>query len=218
MIAGFGKPSLLIGSAPHCDIRLGGTSVSPEHARLSHDGLGKITFLDLGHGKSSVDGSPLAAGSETPFDFRHQFVVGSAAVPNSHPAIAAMLMQRGQLGGERWAIRDRPRSTACTSCREASQRVRRRIWVRAGTAADHRSWLHLGTWISGQRLAPQSPTQVDAHGIIAIGPVPLSIATLMEIANELNACSLLAASGTSRGSIRRRLTPRLRRASTQTQA
>ena len=98
MIAGLGKQSLLIGSAPHCDIRLGGNSVSPEHARVVQDGSGKLSFVDLGAGPCSVDGAAIPSGSETPFDFRRQFLVGSTAVPNSHPAIAALLMQRGQLG------------------------------------------------------------------------------------------------------------------------
>ncbi len=191
MIAGFGKQSLLIGSAPHCDIRLGGASVSPEHARLSHDGAGKITFSDLGHGPSSVDGTSLAAGSETPFDFRRQFVVGSAAVPNSHPAITAMLMQRGQLGS----------GSAQFVVGRDPQRVHLAI-KHPNVSGVHFAFVPTqlqiidlgstsGTWISGQRLAPQSPTQVDAHATIAVGPVPLAVATLLELASEVHSGSLL---------------------------
>ena len=44
MIPGLSKSTLLLSSAPHCDIRLGGPGVAPEHARLQHTGGGHVTF------------------------------------------------------------------------------------------------------------------------------------------------------------------------------
>ena len=186
MIAGFGKQSLLIGSAPHCDIRLGGASVAPEHARLTHDGTGKIAFLDLGHGPCSVDGAALAPGSETPFDFRRQFVIGSAAVPNAHPAIAALLMQRGQLGssGGQLVIGRDPQRVHLVVKHPNVSGVHIGFVPAALQVVDLGSTS--GTWISGNRLAPQNPTQVDPSWTIVIGPVPLSVAMLVEIANDLS--------------------------------
>src|SRR5688572_19866609 len=96
MIPGFGKETILIGSAPHCDIRLGGPGVMPEHARITHRGGGTLVFIDAGTGPSFANGTQLAPGSTAPFDFRTHFAVGQSAVPNVHPALALMLMERGK--------------------------------------------------------------------------------------------------------------------------
>jgi hypothetical protein len=97
MIPGIGKSVVTIGSGPNCDIRVGGANVAPEHAQVVHDGLGHLSFVDLGVGPSSVNGAPIAPKSQQPFDFVAQFVVGHAPVPNTHPALVAMLMQSGRL-------------------------------------------------------------------------------------------------------------------------
>jgi ABC-type multidrug transport system ATPase subunit/pSer/pThr/pTyr-binding forkhead associated (FHA) protein len=184
MVAGFGKQSLLIGSGPNCDIRLGGTTVSPEHARLVHDGSGKIVFLDLGVGPCSVDGTALPPHTETSFDFRRQFVVGSVAVPNSHPAIAALLMQRGQLGpsGGQFVIGRDPQRVHLVVKHPNVSGVHLGFFPVTLLVVDLGSTS--GTWISGKRLAPQNPTQVEANDAVRIGPVPLSVTTLVEIARE----------------------------------
>src|SRR5262245_55981937 len=96
MIPGLGKQRILVGSAPHCDICLGGPGVLPEHAAIVHQGGGVLSFVDGGLGPSFVNGSPMPPGASSPFDLRSEFVVGQAAVPNAHPAIALMLMEVGQ--------------------------------------------------------------------------------------------------------------------------
>src|SRR5690242_21224152 len=96
MLPGFGKATLLVGSAPHCDIRLGGPGVAPEHAHIAHGGGGHVTFTDLGAGQSSVNGQPIAARTPVPFDFRSQFAVGQSPVPLAHPALTLMLMEQGK--------------------------------------------------------------------------------------------------------------------------
>ena len=186
MIAGLGKQSLLVGSASQCDIRLGGNSVKPEHARIVHDGSGKLTFVDLGAGPCSVDGNPIPPGSETGFDFRRQFMIGAAAVPNSHPAIAALLMQRGQLGpsGGQLVIGRDPQRVHLVVKHPNVSGVHLGFVPATLLVVDMGSTS--GTWISGNRLAPQNPTQVDAHGVVSVGPVPLSVASLIEIAGDLN--------------------------------
>jgi hypothetical protein len=96
MLPGFSKSTLLVGSAPHCDIRLGGPGVAPEHARIVHAGGGSVTFTDAGAGPSSVNGHPLPPGGSAPFDFRSQFSVGQTPVPLAHPALSLMLMDAGK--------------------------------------------------------------------------------------------------------------------------
>src|SRR5882672_3412664 len=95
MIPGFAKESILIGSAPSADIRLGGSGVAPEHARIVHEGAGRLVFVDAGTGPTILNGAPMAPGSKAPFDFRTQFTVGSAPVPLVHRAITLMLLERG---------------------------------------------------------------------------------------------------------------------------
>ena len=95
MLPGFSKATLLVGSAPHCDIRLGGRGVAPEHAHIAHGGGGSVTFTDLGAGPSSVNGQPLQPRVPVPFDFRAQFAVGQSPVPLAHPALVLMLMEVG---------------------------------------------------------------------------------------------------------------------------
>src|SRR5687768_5497504 len=95
MIPGFGKQTITIGSAPNSDIRLGGPGVAPEHARIEHRGAGNLVFVDTGSGQTLANGAAIAPGTSMPFDLRTQFVVGQAPVPATHPAIALMLMEKG---------------------------------------------------------------------------------------------------------------------------
>src|SRR3569623_3488201 len=96
MVPGFGKQTIIVGSAPHADIRLGGPGVGAEHARIVHQGSGSLVLVDLGVGPTFVDGAPVAAGSTVPFDLRKQFVVGQASLPNGHPALTLMLLEVGK--------------------------------------------------------------------------------------------------------------------------
>ena len=96
MIPGFGKTSVLIGSAVHCDIRLGAPGVAPEHAHLEHRGGGTLVFVDHGVGPSFANGAPVAPGASAPFDFHSEFAVGQSPVPKAHPAITLMLLERGK--------------------------------------------------------------------------------------------------------------------------
>ena len=55
MIPGFGKQNLTVGSAPSCDIVLAGEGVMPEHARIIHQGGGKLLFV-CGAGTAAAGG------------------------------------------------------------------------------------------------------------------------------------------------------------------
>src|SRR5512140_2812111 len=96
MIPGFAKQSIIIGSAPSADIRLTGAGVAPEHARIVHEGGGRLVFVDAGVGSSFAGGQPMAPGSSVPFDFRTSFAVGQATVPLTHRALTLMLLEWGQ--------------------------------------------------------------------------------------------------------------------------
>src|SRR5215467_11244717 len=96
MVPGFAKQSIVIGSAPHADIRLGGPSVLPEHAKVVHEGNGRLTFMN-GSGQTTLNGSAMGPGATAPFDFRSQFVVGGVPVPLVHRALTLMLVDRGNL-------------------------------------------------------------------------------------------------------------------------
>src|SRR5882672_11246557 len=96
MIPGFGKQNLTVGSAPSCDVILAGEGAMPEHARIIHQGGGKLLFVN-GPGASAAGGRALGPGEQAPFDLRTQFVVGRVAVPLHHPAITLALMATGML-------------------------------------------------------------------------------------------------------------------------
>src|SRR5687767_3694854 len=90
-VQGSGKNTLVIGSAPNADVRLGGPGVMPEHARIVHQGGGRLLFVDAGVGPTFANGAPVPPGSSVPFDFRTQFHVAHTPVPNNHPAIAQLV-------------------------------------------------------------------------------------------------------------------------------
>jgi ABC transport system ATP-binding/permease protein len=184
MIAVFGKQSVLIGSAAHCEIRLGGASVAPEHARIARDETGKLTFTSLGASACTVDGSPVPAGVESPFDFRRQFIVGTVAVPNVHPAIAALLMQRGQLApsGDAMIIGRDPGRVHLVIKHPNVSGVHLSFSPSALRVVDLGSTS--GTFVQGNRIAPQQPVAVEAMGAFTAGPVPLSVQALSEVAQE----------------------------------
>ncbi|HVY44592.1 MAG TPA: FHA domain-containing protein, partial [Minicystis sp.] len=96
MIPGFGKQNLTLGSASHCDIVLHGEGVMPEHARIVHQGGGKLLFV-CSAGEATAGGKPLAPGDQAPFDLRTAFTVGGVNVPLYHPAISLALMAVGTL-------------------------------------------------------------------------------------------------------------------------
>ena len=192
MIPGFGRQTVIIGSAPHCDIRLGGPGVAPEHARIVLD-QGTLSFVDLGSGQTLVDGAALGAGAQAAFDFRKQFVVGQAAVPNAHPAIGLMLMSRGQLPPNPNDVvfgRDPARchivvGHAAISGQHCAVRYAPRSAVDLGSTS--------GTFIGSTRLAPNQPHPLDPHALLHLGPVPLAMELVDQLARALGVSAQAAA-------------------------
>jgi len=181
MIPGFGKQSVTIGSASTCDVVLAGQGVMAEHARIVHQGGGKLLFLP-GSGPASANGRPLTPGEQVPFDFRTQFAVADVPVPLNHPSITLMLAATGSLApppGQIVIGRDPARASLVlqhpsVSSQHATVTLDRMMVI------DHNSTS--GTYVAAQRIAPGAPTPVDPQGVIAFGPVPVQVALLMRLA------------------------------------
>lgn len=187
MIPGLGKPTLTIGSAPTCDIRLGGPGVAPEHARLLRQPDGSLQFVDLGAGPSAANGSPLGAGAQVPFDFRVQFVVGQAAVPNVHPAIALMLMEPGQLPATPGQIVFGREPAQVHVVVQNASVSGRHLLVSLDPLAVTDLGSSSGTWLGSQRFPAQQSIPVEPHAILAVGPVPLPMQMIPQLAQALGA-------------------------------
>lgn len=182
MIPGFGKASILIGSAPHCDIRLGAPGVAPEHAHLEHRGGGTIVFVDHGVGPSFANGQPLAPGANAPFDFHAEFAVGQANVPKAHPAITMMLLERGTLPytpGQIVFGRDAARSNIAIHHPNVSSH-HATFSLNPLTVTDHNSTS--GTWINQQRIPPSQAVPLDPRGFVALGPVAVPVDMVQALA------------------------------------
>lgn len=183
MIPGFGKTSVTIGSGPNCEIRVGGAGVAPEHARVVHDGNGHLTLVDLGVGPTLASGVALAPGSQQPFDFVTQFVVGHAPVPSTHPALLGLLLRPGQLAPTPGTVvigRDPSRSQLVVLHPNVSG-VHATFTASPTSIVDHGSTS--GTWVQKSRLQPNQPVPLDPQGLVALGPVQVLVSTLLQLAS-----------------------------------
>ncbi|HNS97687.1 MAG TPA: FHA domain-containing protein [Polyangiaceae bacterium] len=185
MIAGFGKQTIVLGSAADCDIVLAGPGVAPQHARIVHQGAGQLLFVDGGAGPSFAGGQMVPKGGSVPFDLRTPFACGQVAIPLNHPAIALMLMERGSVQAPPGQIivgRDPARCSlvirhASVSSRHATVMLDRMVVVDEGSTS--------GTYLGSGRIASETPTPVDPNGVIAFGPVVVPVATLGQIVQAM---------------------------------
>lgn len=184
MIPGFGKQTITLGSAPHCEIQLGGPGVAPEHARIVNQGGGQLVFVDAGTGQTFANGQPIAPGSSQPFDFRTQFMLGQTPVPNAHPAMALMLMQLGNAAKAQGQVifgRDSGKANIVIQHPSVSSQ-HATVSINPLSVTDHGSTS--GTWIAGQRIAANQPTPVDANALVAFGPVPIPMSLALQLASS----------------------------------
>jgi ABC-type multidrug transport system ATPase subunit/pSer/pThr/pTyr-binding forkhead associated (FHA) protein len=187
MVPGFGKQRIVIGSGPSCDIRLGGAGVQPEHAAIVHEGGGKLMFVDGGAGPTAANGLQIAPGSAVPFDFRTQFHVGEAVVPNAHPALALMLMQAGELPPQKNEVvfgRDPARTNIVIQHPNVSG-VHAKFTLNPLAVIDQESTS--GTWLDRERLAPRTSRPLEPHAYVALGPIAVPVALVLQLASQLNA-------------------------------
>src|SRR5690606_655258 len=189
MIPGFGKQRIVIGSAPHADIRLSGPGVLPEHAAIVHEGGGRLVF-DAGAGPVRAGGSVLRPGTRVPFDFRPEFVVGEAPVPNAHPAIALMLMELGKLAprpGEVVFGRDPGRVHVVIHHPNVSGH-HASFTLNPLAVVDHASTS--GTWVDRARLPAETKHPLQPSAVVALGPVPIALDVVLKLAAALAAPAL----------------------------
>jgi ABC transport system ATP-binding/permease protein len=185
MVPGLGKQTIVVGSAPHCDIRLGGPGVAPEHARIVHQGGGALVLVDLGQGPTTANGAPVPPGSTQPFDLRTQFAVGQALLPNAHPAIALMLMEPGKAPaapGELRFGREPAQNHVVVhhpnvSGRHATFQLSPLSVTDGGSTS--------GTWVDRERIAPNQPRPLEPHAFVALGPVVLPVALVVQLGQAL---------------------------------
>jgi ABC-type multidrug transport system ATPase subunit/pSer/pThr/pTyr-binding forkhead associated (FHA) protein len=185
MIPGFSKQTITIGSAPNADIRLAGPGVAPEHARIAHEGGGKLVFIDLGAGPSTAAGRPLPARGSHPFDFRTDFAVGGTPVPLAHRAITLMLLERGQAPvtpGELVVGRDPVRANLVVHHPNVSGR-HATLTADPPSLTDHGSTS--GSWLGQARVEPNRRTPFDGSAIIALGPIPFEPSLALELVRGL---------------------------------
>lgn len=190
MIPGFGKQLLTIGSSSTCDIVLSGEGVAPEHGRLRHDGAGKLTYEALDGATTSVEGSLLPAGDPVAFDFRQRFVLGTATeIPFDHPAITLSLMSRGSqaIASGRLVLGRDPNRVGIVLSHPSISSLHCTIDLRAGQVQDHASTS--GTYIAGTRLEQDSPAAIQPNSTFHVGPVPIRLSLLQQLAEATEAVS-----------------------------
>jgi len=199
MVPGFGKQTITVGSAPQADIRLGGPGVAPEHARIVNQGGGALVLVDLGAGPTFVDGAQVAAGSQTPFDLRKQFVVGQASIPNAHPAVVLMLLEVGKappVPGQLVFGREPAQSNVAVHHPNVSAR-HATFQLSPLAVTDHNSTS--GTYVDRQRVPPGQPQPLTPHAFVALGPVSLPVALIQQLAQGLGVAGASAAPAAATG-------------------
>jgi ABC transport system ATP-binding/permease protein len=199
MLPGFGKPSITIGSAVDSDIHLARPGVAAVHARIVHQGGGQLVFVDGGQGPCTAGGQPMAPGSSAPFDFRTPFTVAGVAVPLVHPAIAQMLLSSGQLPSDSQRVilgRDATRCHIVIAHPNVSG-LHATLGLHPLTITDNGSTS--GTWIGQRRLPPNETTPLDGNTLLALGPIPLPGALLVQIVQAVSGRSSAPSAPASAG-------------------
>lgn len=184
VIPGFGKQTIVVGSAPDCDIVLSGPGVAAHHARIVNQGGGSLVFIDGGQGPSFANGQPIAPNQPVPFDGRTSITVGQIAVPPHHPAVALMLMARGtgqalpgtiSIGREPSRAQLVLQHPSVSGLHASFDPARRTITDLNSTS---------GLYVNGARLAPGQPTPIDPAATIGFGPVLVPAGLLLQIAGS----------------------------------
>jgi ABC-type multidrug transport system ATPase subunit/pSer/pThr/pTyr-binding forkhead associated (FHA) protein len=187
MIAGFGRHSVTIGSAPGSDICLGGAGVAPSHARVERGESGQLVLIDLGQGPIVVNGAPLPPGGRASIDFRSHLTIGGVELSMAHPAFALMLLAQGEKQVTPGSVtfgRDPARVNIVVEHPNVSG-LHATFSTRPLSVEDHGSTS--GTWVHGQRLPQGQPIPLESHALLALGPVPIPVAMVVQLADLLAA-------------------------------
>jgi ABC-type multidrug transport system ATPase subunit/pSer/pThr/pTyr-binding forkhead associated (FHA) protein len=144
-------------------------------------------FINGGAAPSMAAGRALAAGEQVPFDFRTQFQLGQVSLPFDHPAITLCLMAQGQQAppAGRLILGRDPTQVSVVLQHPSVSSMHCTVAVDRMMVTDNDSTS--GTYVSGQRIPPNTPTPLPQNGVIHIGPVPVQVSTLMQLAQGAQA-------------------------------
>jgi ABC transport system ATP-binding/permease protein len=180
-----GKDQITLGSAPGSDVVVQGPGILLHHARIARQAGGALVFTALGSAPCTANGVPLAPETPVPFDFRVVFALGQTPVPLAHPAVVSMLMSPGSLSAPRGHVvvgRDAPRSTLVLS-HPAVSAQHATVMLDRMMVQDHGSTS--GTYVAGQRIAPNQPVPFDPNGVLAFGPIVVPVSLLVQSAQSM---------------------------------
>ncbi|MFP6686604.1 MAG: FHA domain-containing protein, partial [Polyangiaceae bacterium] len=182
MIPGFGKQKLTIGSDPKCDIVLQGHGVAAHHANLVHNGDGTFEFTSLDGGPTFAGDRQLGTNETATFDFRTTFRIGEVELPFGHRAIALSMMLRGtvQSPAGRLVLGRDPLQVDIVLAHRSVSSLHCTVALDRHMLTDHGSTS--GSYIAGQRIAEDTPAPLPQEGDIHVGPVPIPISVLHELA------------------------------------
>jgi ABC-type multidrug transport system ATPase subunit/pSer/pThr/pTyr-binding forkhead associated (FHA) protein len=182
MTFGFGKQSISIGSAPSSDVRLGGPGVAAQHARIERKSSGALVFVNLEGSTSRAEARVLRGGEEHPFDFRTPFTLGEATpLPLTHPAIAGLLLARGQLPSHAGPLRfGRDPSQNDVVVQHPNVSGQHASLARKPLAITDNGSTS-GTWLGKERLLRGATQTLSPGAIVTLGPVPLAYTLLEEL-------------------------------------
>ncbi len=192
MIPGFAKQSITLGSGESCDVRLGGPGVAAEHAQIVNQG-GQLVFVN-GNAPTVVNGHPMSPGQSVPFDFRAQFVLGQTPVPLAHPAIVMMLMQPGRLPPSPGHVTFGREADRCHVVISHPNVSGQHVTFTLNPLQITDSGSTSGTWIAGHRLPPNQPIPIEHNALLALGPIPLPVPLVIQLAQSLGAGAVGAGS------------------------
>jgi len=181
MIQGIGKPQLTVGSAPTCDIVIQGAGVAPQHLAITMQG-NQLVAVDLGTpGGSSHAGLALAPNQPTLVQHTQPLYAGQVQVPLNHPAVGLLLLGQGGAPPQpgRLAVGREPTRVNVVIAHPAVSGLHATIDFGARTIVDHDS--KSGTYVGGQRIPPNTPTPLDATGIVQLGPVTLAVGAMQPL-------------------------------------
>ncbi|MEZ4393108.1 MAG: ATP-binding cassette domain-containing protein [Polyangiales bacterium] len=177
------RTQINIGSAPGCELVLQGNGVAPRHAVLVwRDGL---VLQDLGQGRTTVDGRPLAPNESVQLPgFHSAVVVGDARVPLTSPEISKLFLDRSSLAAQPAGVvvvgRDPGRAHVIVAHPTVSG-AHLRVDLGARTVTDLGS--KSGTFDrNSQRLTANQPVPIDAGGGYSLGAVWIPSSVLVECA------------------------------------
>ncbi len=177
------RTSLIIGSAPGCDLPVQGNGVGPRHAELRwRDGL---VLQDLGQGRTTVDGRVLGPNEAVPLQgFHANVTVGDARVPLTSPEISKLFLDRTAVPtaapGQVVVGRDPSRANVVVSHPTVSS-LHLRVDLQSRTLTDLGS--KSGTFDrNSQRLPANAPVPLDMAGGYSLGAVWIPAQVLLEMA------------------------------------